>query len=792
MNEFIKILLSLSASGTLLLLLILGLKPLYKNRFSKRWQYYIWIVVALRFLLPFTPDTTIIGSLFEKFDTATITNEIPTNPNVPVPADTGNSKAEPIQTNREVTTAAMREPFNKYVCLFFIWSALALVLFVRKVTVYQGFIQYIKAGNKEVSDVKTLNLLSDCEEKLNIKTRVELSCNSLIASPMLIGFFRPRIILPIGELEDKELSYIFVHELIHYKQRDMFYKWLIQIVVCVHWFNPFVYLLEREVNKSCELSCDEKVISVLDDTARREYGDTLISFLKSNNLYKSSLASVTLTEGAEQLKERLGAIMKFRKKSKVIIAITTIFTVAVCVCFFVTGAYAAPSVANEKKLFMEAATDIYGNDEEKKQFTEIITASGEMIGIIDNNKEIERFVKQLDIESWNDMEQLPEDIDLVYSYISYEVIDEPIFLQDGKQLVNMSTLEFYISSKGEYIIRDYNQEIETIARISEKAGQFLNAPEDLELNKNITAKDILNGWGLDFYVPNSDIEKTDDIENVRYYQGETSFTEKELRKTSNEQKIQFYGADKNTLLNEIDDISEIAQYLNGLALDRWEYVDDAPNPEEVECQIVRFMLSRHSNEKELKEMDTQILYKSGGNYYIEEIISGEYSDRGEFITYYQVSEEIAKYILSYIETYDRNRTQEQSEQRMEEQDVSDDENSIFEMELDKYYDDTDPFVNERLFCVSEDISTLKSEISFQMDGKNGIVEIKDNETDELIWTNTWNENIENDTFTISLNNILKENEYVIRFVGTEINYAKIKVVFESDLVQERERPRKSN
>lgn len=362
MSEFIKILLSLSVSGALLLLLILGLKPLYKNKFSKRWQYYIWIVVALRFLLPFTPDTTIVGSLFEKFDTAAITNEIPTSPNAPIPADTGNSKAEPTQTNREITTAAMREPFNKYVCLFFIWSALALVLFVRKVTVYQGFIQYIKAGNKEVSDIKILNLLSDCEEKLNIKTRVELSCNPLIASPMLIGFFRPRIILPVGELEDKELSYIFVHELTHSKQRDMFYKWLIQIIVCVHWFNPFVYLLEKEVNKSCELSCDEKVISVLDDTARREYGDTLISFLKSSNLYKSSLASVTLTEGAEQLKERLGAIMKFRKKSKVVIAITAIFTVAVCVCFFVTGAYAAPSAnSKEKNLMPDAVPNVENN-----------------------------------------------------------------------------------------------------------------------------------------------------------------------------------------------------------------------------------------------------------------------------------------------------------------------------------------------------------------------------------------------------------------------------------------------
>ena len=568
MSEFIKILLSLSVSGALLLLLILGLKPLYKNKFSKRWQYYIWIVVALRFLLPFTPDTTIIGSLFEKFDTTAITNEIPTNPNVPVPADTGNSKAEPTQTNREITTAAMREPFNKYVCLFFIWSALALVLFVRKVTVYQGFIQYIKAGNKEVSDIKILNLLSDCEEKLKIKTRVELSCNPLIASPMLIGFFRPRIILPVGEWEDKELSYIFVHELIHYKQRDMFYKWLIQIVVCVHWFNPFVYLLEKEVNKSCELSCDEKVISILNEKAKREYGDTLISFLKSNNLYKSSLASVTLTEGAEQLKERLGAIMKFRKKSKAIIAITAIFTAAVCVCFFVTGAYAAPSAAN-------------------------------------------------DMKTWKDSEILNE-----------------ILTEDGV---------YYIFCDGA------GEDDKPLSSVSAGSIKFV-----------LVRKDSYTSIG-----------PFDNMETL------------------------------------MEDVAEQCEYMNTLT----------------------------QEEKKL------------------------------------VMEAVAD-ICGNVE--------------------SDNKNSIFEMELDRYYDDTDPFVNERLFCVSEDISTLKAKISFQMDGKSGLVEIRDNETDELIWANTWNENIENDTFTISLNNILKENEYVIRFVGTEINYAKIEVIFESGLVRERERPRKSN
>ena len=225
MNEFIKILLSLSVSGTLLLLLILGLKQFYKNKFSRRWQYYIWIIVVFRFLLPFTPDTTIVGSLFEKFDATAIAYEKPVNPNMPVTVNTGISEREEEGENADINAAVMHNRLNVYTGIFLVWAVLVIVLFVRKITLYQGFTQHIKAGNTEVSDIKTLNLLSDCEEKLNIKAGVEVYRNVLITSPMLIGFFHPSIVLPIGELEENELSYIFLHELIHYKQKDMFYKW---------------------------------------------------------------------------------------------------------------------------------------------------------------------------------------------------------------------------------------------------------------------------------------------------------------------------------------------------------------------------------------------------------------------------------------------------------------------------------------------------------------------------------------------------------------------------------------
>ena len=392
MNEWMKTILSLSVSGTLLLLLLLGLKRFYQNRFSRRWQYYILLLAALRFLLPVTPgaaDTNIVGSLFHKLETVwpaaqAVTGGLPTEPGVDVPttepgshdfptesgpiasfsANTDSSGITPVQSDAETIFPAEAKPFDVSACLFSIWAAMALVFFVRKITVYQGFAQYIRAGNREVSDRRILNLLSDCQEKLHVRARMELSYNPLVTSPIMIGFFRPNIILPVNEAEDGALyhifphekaaqddilSHIFLHELIHYKQKDMFYKWLIQAVVCLHWFNPFVYFLEKEVNRACELSCDEKALSLLDEKKRRGYGDTLLFFFKPDSSCKSSLTSVSLTEGAAQLKERLGAIMKFKKKTKSVIAATVILSAALCVCFWEIGAYAA-SVDGDKSV----------------------------------------------------------------------------------------------------------------------------------------------------------------------------------------------------------------------------------------------------------------------------------------------------------------------------------------------------------------------------------------------------------------------------------------------------------
>ena len=379
MTELIRTIISLSCCGTLLMLLILALNRIVRNKFRKCWQYYILLAAALRFLMPFTMDTAVVGRLLQSADlgitstdggAAILATEATNSLRLTdVGADT--KKIPQIQDALKYNSGIVKRipalfynsglikwipalfynsGITKWIpVLFYIWAAGVLVLLVRKITIYQSFVQYMKAGSCAVTDMETLNILSDCEERYRISKPIELFRNPLAASPMMIGFFHPSIILPNREIAAGRLVYIFSHELIHYRRRDIFYKWLIQIVVCVHWFNPFVCLLVKEINRLCELACDEAVINTLDNKERKEYGDTLLSFFHAGNGYGNTLASVTLTESAAQLKERLGAIMSKKKKSKVITAVTVLATAGICICFTAAGAYAAPMDMQEAR-----------------------------------------------------------------------------------------------------------------------------------------------------------------------------------------------------------------------------------------------------------------------------------------------------------------------------------------------------------------------------------------------------------------------------------------------------------
>lgn len=374
MSDILKTFLSMSVSGSLLILGLLLLKPLFQNRLSRQWQYYVWLIVIVRLLLPVTLDVSLVGSMFQQIGQAVTQPAVRSAQNEEIfgeqrsRGDTLTEKTELLQDgnmygdakplqdggaqdksfsaqsgnssgNETVPGKDTVSPIFEY--LWVLWLGGALVLLVRKVTAYQCFVRYIKADCEEVSDISLLDRLAQTSAFAGVRQPVELYVNHLASSPMLLGFFRPCIILPVIDLPGDELLCIFRHELTHYKHRDMLYKWLVQITICLHWFNPLVYLMSRELGRACEFSCDEAVIRSLDEQGRRIYGDTLLHAVKTGGEYRKPVISATLGESAELLKERLDAIMKFRKMSKRGCCVALLLSAVLIFGSVVSGAYAA-------------------------------------------------------------------------------------------------------------------------------------------------------------------------------------------------------------------------------------------------------------------------------------------------------------------------------------------------------------------------------------------------------------------------------------------------------------------
>lgn len=156
MIELLKILLSLSLSGALLILVLLLCKPLVNNKLSKRWQYYIWLIVVVRLLFPFAPKTNLMGMVFQHIDNAVIqTNtslqleQVPpalpkTNfsvqSNVSDQVGAGNTGQ---MESSKITSPSIFETVKQniaVICLL-VWLIVASCLLIRKVTVYQSFVK---------------------------------------------------------------------------------------------------------------------------------------------------------------------------------------------------------------------------------------------------------------------------------------------------------------------------------------------------------------------------------------------------------------------------------------------------------------------------------------------------------------------------------------------------------------------------------------------------------------------------------------------------------------------------
>jgi len=362
MNLVLKVFLSMSVSGGLLILILFFGKLFLKDKISRQWQYYIWLIVILRLLLPFGPETNLLGEIYRAIDQAIVQSARLQHPSPLHASENVLSAADGLEhveyenesANRPSEDSTAVQPFQDIVSLlinhiWLIWLVAALGMLIRKVTVYQGFIRYINVGLNPVSDIGMLDRLSAAAEQSGIKKPIELCVNPLVSSPLLIGFPHPCIVLPDADISEQDFRYIVLHELTHYKRRDTLYKWLVQITVCLHWFNPLVYLMSWEITRACEFSCDEAVLAQMGHENAQDYGKTLLDAMAAVGKYKENFGAFTLSGNKQLLKERLGAIMNFRKKSKAIRLLTGALTMCVIFGAAFVGIYPA-NAADDKTL----------------------------------------------------------------------------------------------------------------------------------------------------------------------------------------------------------------------------------------------------------------------------------------------------------------------------------------------------------------------------------------------------------------------------------------------------------
>ena len=358
MREVLKTAASLSLSGSLAILVLLVLQPLLRERVSRRWQYYVWLIAVFRLLLPLSPEFSPVGTLFREAESpAALQAEAPRPPEAAAPPGerlTASEPARPVPpedpaAEEPAPSAAEPEdpaPPEAAEVLALVWLGGALVLLVWKAASCRNFSRCLRAGCREVEDPALLDLLARSGERLGVRRPVELYENPLAASPMLLGLFRPCVVLPSAALAEADFRHTVLHELTHYRRRDLLYKWLVQLTVCLHWFNPLAWMMAREIDRACELACDEAVLRVLEPEERRAYGDTLLRALETGGGYHAAPGSAGLGESAELLKERLTAIMNFKKPSRWTALLSLVLAAALTTGAAAAGAYTGPAKRN--------------------------------------------------------------------------------------------------------------------------------------------------------------------------------------------------------------------------------------------------------------------------------------------------------------------------------------------------------------------------------------------------------------------------------------------------------------
>ncbi|MCB8623416.1 hypothetical protein DWW86_14175 [Ruminococcus sp. AF17-22AC] len=320
----------MSFLGTVIILLIVVLRAVLINRLPKKTFLILWWIALIRLLVPFSiKSVTSIYSLLQSIysdinpvRTAQTTTFLPIHGNMP---EIANGLSE-----------AMVQRTESISILSVIWLAGLLLCF--------GFfaVSYIKCYREFRFSLPVENdILEAWKEKHPLKRSLSIRQTETIAAPLSYGVIRPVILMP-KNTEWKniyQLRYVLEHEYVHIRRLDMLTKLIMIAAVCIHWFNPLVWVMYILFNRDLELSCDETVVRRFGMDIKSVYATALISMEEK----KSGLTPLCNSFSKNAIEERIRAIMKIKKTSKFAVIISAVLVICV------TGGFATSASSLEKK-----------------------------------------------------------------------------------------------------------------------------------------------------------------------------------------------------------------------------------------------------------------------------------------------------------------------------------------------------------------------------------------------------------------------------------------------------------
>ncbi|PFE93648.1 methicillin resistance protein [Bacillus thuringiensis] len=323
--HFFDWLIETSLMASILVGFILCIKVLFRNKLTPRWQYMLWIVLMIRLLLPWSPDSSYsIYSLLSY--SSSVSEVIPKN--MPATENIVNiesdrkveleSNSETVTKNSEPEVNASSEQqttLSLYKIALYVWLAGVIILAAITFLTNRRLYSYIKK-QPDITDEQVITVFDRCKQSMKVKKAVSLRLAGKIASPTVFSFFRPKVLLSkkhMKVLNEQQLQYVFYHELAHIKRKDVAVNWIMYSLILLNWFNPILWYAYFCMREDQELACDAYALTFIDKEEQIAYGHTIITLLEHYSYQVPSLAN--LSRNKRTLKRRIVMIKKFQKKS---------------------------------------------------------------------------------------------------------------------------------------------------------------------------------------------------------------------------------------------------------------------------------------------------------------------------------------------------------------------------------------------------------------------------------------------------------------------------------------------